>query len=128
MKNPMHMRADRLLVAHLIVSLVKQLHKSIFTDAVTNFGKEVDAVFVVCCVSIGHAENKPMTASDISHYLGIRRTTVQRKLDELMKMDIVVRHGTRYWLSPDRLKNADKYITEATKIIGHAQRHVKIAA
>lgn len=43
-------------------------------------GETIAETLIVAAIVVGQAEGKPMTASDISHYIGLPRPTVIRKL------------------------------------------------
>ena len=53
------------------------------------FGEYAQEVLIGCAVIIGQSEGRPMSASDISDYLGIPRTTVTRKLRSLSRAGAV---------------------------------------
>jgi len=46
-------------------------------------------LIVGMAIIIGHADGKPMTATDISNYIGMPRTTVLRRLNLLIANNIV---------------------------------------
>ncbi len=57
---------------------------------------------VLCQVLIGHVENRPMTKSDLARFLEMSRRTVGRRLQALIKLGILERHGQTYWLVKTR--------------------------
>jgi hypothetical protein len=121
---PIPRRAERLAIARLLVALAKELHSDVLgkAGAKPNFGSEIDAVFVAACVVIGHLEERPMTVTNVSDYLGARRTTVQRKLDFLVERGVIVRKARRYWLSPERVQSDLTFIDTAKRLVGFAHR------
>lgn len=98
-------RKERLRVYRLTLELTKIMHYSIYDGM--NFGATVDGLFVGCCVGIGHAESRPMTATKIAHYLNMSRTTVLRKLDELIELGAIERIGHYYVVSERRMGRVD---------------------
>lgn len=49
-------------------------------------GDNADHILIGAALMVGEAENRPMSATDISEYLGIPRATVVRKLQQLHQM------------------------------------------
>jgi DNA-binding IclR family transcriptional regulator len=95
-------------------------------QAQANFGSTIDGLFVSACVVMGHAENRPMTATKIAHYLRMPRTTVLRKLDELEKLNMIERRGTVFVIPAKRgstsshVERSVKLIKRYTKILDHS--------
>lgn len=104
-------RDERLAVCRLMVSMAKTVHASIY-GANANFGANIDGVFIACAVLIGHAEQRPMTTNKLALFLGMKRQTVQRKLDVLVEMDVLARKGRLYYVSRNRLQN-DGHVLDA---------------
>lgn len=96
-------RALRLKICRMVIDVLKAIHADLF-GAESNFGAELDTIMVGCAVLVGHAENRPMTARKLAHYLGMPRTTVQRKLDRLHELDAVFSIEGRYFITASRLK------------------------
>jgi len=121
----LHGHHNRLHVARLLVELGKLLQESVYGSQ-ANFGSTIDGLFVSACVLIGHAENRPMSASKIAHYLRMPRTTVLRKLDELEKLNMIERRGTVFVIpakrssSSDHIERSVKLIKRYAKILDHA--------
>lgn len=123
-------RDDRLRISRLTLDLVRAMHSSLY-DGRAHLGTKVDTLFVACCVGIGHAENRPMTAAKISHFLDMPRTTVLRKLDELMDIGAVERSGNNYYIAParqdvvDHIGRANVAIVSTAKEIMAAEQAIK---
>jgi CRP-like cAMP-binding protein len=115
-------RAERLVISRLLIELARVFHKRTFvgSHAGKPFGSEIDIVFVAACVAIGDFENRPMSASDVSHYIDMARATVQRKLDELVGRDILVRESSKYRLSPYAVVNGEAFVALANRVIRKA--------
>ncbi|MET4238559.1 hypothetical protein [Bradyrhizobium sp. RT10b] len=80
----------------------------------------VMGMFVSFCVFIGHAEGRPMNATKIALYLNMPRTTVLRKLKELLAAKIVVQRGNFYLMAVSRQKppaSIDKLTALAKKLL-----------
>jgi CRP-like cAMP-binding protein len=114
-------RAERLAIARLLVQLAKGSHAAAFVGTGKPFGAEIDVVFVTACVAIGDFEGRPMNTSDISTYIDMPRATVQRKLAELTKRDIITRKGNKYTLSQRLIEGADRFVDAANNMIAKAQ-------
>jgi hypothetical protein len=113
-------REERLRICRLMVGLAKEVNTDIF-GAESNFGMELDTVFIACVVMIGHAEGRPMTANKIALYLGMPRTTVLRKLAKLLRLNIVLRSGAKYFVSPARLAGDHHLVEKLGRMISSAK-------
>lgn len=82
------------------------------------FAGGVLGMFVMSCVFVGHAEGKPMNATKIAHYLNAPRTTVLRKLKELLDAGVLVQRGTYYFLAP----GSEKPRASVAKVTALAKR------
>lgn len=77
---PLHYRGA---VSRQIVRILRELGSLQF--GTHNLGETVDESLISAAIVIGMAEGKPMTATDISHFLGYPRPTVIRKLERIAK-------------------------------------------
>src|SRR6266436_2106994 len=50
-----------------------------------DYGRNLESLYILLVVFIGHAEKRPMTAARISRFLGLPRSTVVRKLAQLIQ-------------------------------------------
>ena len=118
---PIMHRSERLALAKAYIALTR-----VMVDAVFG-GKPVDysLLLIGSAVIVGHAENRPMNATKISHYVGLPRSTVIRKLNEFSRTGVVARHGNVYLLSEERAQNQTKYVTEAMRIFYIAEKSLK---
>jgi hypothetical protein len=114
-------RKERLVVARLFFELGRVFHEAIYGDS-KPFGASIDGIMVCCCVAIGHAEGRVMNATKISHYLDMPRTTVLRKLEELMDVGILERTGSYYHISPGRYADTIQYLERSEHIIAAASK------
>jgi DNA-binding IclR family transcriptional regulator len=78
-------------------------------------------LLVACAVVVGHAERRPMNATKISLYVDLPRTTVLRKLEQLIEHGVVVKHGLNYCIAPERAaRSSPNYIQRQTRILKSA--------
>lgn len=95
-------------------------------------GKSIDmsATAVCLAVCLGHLQQRPMTAQDISNQLRVPRSTVQRKIDMLVKIGTIRpwteaerRHSRRrcYYLNED-VANSEAAIASVSGILGRIMR------
>jgi predicted transcriptional regulator len=117
-------RFERLALAKAYIELTRVMVDSVF-------GKDPadhSLLLIGSAIMVGHAENKPMNATKISHYVGLPRSTVIRKLNEFTRIGVVVRHGNFYLLSEERARNRTKYVTEAMRIFNAAEKSLKASS
>jgi predicted transcriptional regulator len=118
---PILHRSERLALAKAYIALTRVMVDSVFGK------KPVDhsLLLIGSAIMVGHAENRPMNATKISHYVGLPRSTVIRKLNEFSRTGVVARYGNVYLLSEERARNQTKYVTEAMRIFGVAEKSLK---
>lgn len=112
-------RDERLRICRLMIAMAKMINADIFGPG-SNFGAELDTIYIACAVLVGHAERRPMTANKIALFLGMPRTTVLRKLRRLLKLDIVVEKERKYFVSPQRLANDEQVVAKLSAAIAKA--------
>ena len=118
---PIMHRSERLVLAKAYIALTRVMVDSVFgTQPVDH-----SLLLIGSAIMVGHAENRPMNATKISHYVGLPRSTVIRKLNEFTKTGVVARHGNVYLLSEERAKNRTKYVTEAMRIFTAAEQSLR---
>ena len=118
---PIMHRMERLALAKTYISLTRMMVDSVF-------GKEPadhSLLLIGSAIMVGHAENRPMNAKKISHYVDLPRSTVIRKLNEFTRSGVVARHGNVYLLSEERAHNQTRYATEAMRVFHAAERSLK---
>jgi predicted transcriptional regulator len=82
-------------------------------------------LLIGAAIMVGHAENKPMNATKIAHYVGLPRSTIVRKLKEFLDSGVITREGNAYLLSEARAQNQTKYVAEAIRIFRAAEKGLK---
>jgi CRP-like cAMP-binding protein len=120
-KYPLKHRDERRAVAQLFIELTRAMRRSINETG----NVDGDLLLVAAAVMVGHAEDRPMTAAKIAHYVELPRTTVLRKLDELAARDLLERVGTAYVLSKPRAANATVFIEAYVRLIGVADKSLR---
>jgi hypothetical protein len=86
---------ERMVISKLLLGLWRELIRHL-PEWYETAGAE--AYLISSCVVIGHAEKRPMTASNIASYSDLPRTTVLRKLNLMMMAGIIERKGHQYCL------------------------------
>jgi len=121
---PIMHRFERLALAKAYIELTRVMVDSVFGEDPADHS----LLLIGSAIMVGHAENKPMNATKISHYVGLPRSTVIRKLNEFTRIGVVVRHGNFYLLSEERARNRTKYVTEAMRIFNAAEKSLKASS
>jgi predicted transcriptional regulator len=114
-------RSERLALASAYIALTRVMVDSVFGKKPADHS----LLLIGSAIMVGHAENRPMNATKISHYVGLPRSTVVRKLNEFARTGVVARHGNVYLLSEERARNQTKYVTQAMRIFRTAEKGLK---
>ena len=115
---PIRHRSERLALAKAYIALTRVMVDSVFGKKPADHS----LLLIGSAIMVGHAENRPMNATKILHYVGLPRSTVTRKLNEFTRSGVVARHGNVYLLSEERASNQTKYITQAMRIFRTAEK------
>jgi predicted transcriptional regulator len=99
-----HLRVERLAICQMLVDMMLELRESIFGVAQLGRGDDDTTVMVFCAVAIGHAEGRPMNATKLAMFTHTSRTTVLRKLDRLIGLNLVTKRDRVYLVSPHRAR------------------------
>ena len=114
-------RSERLALAKAYIALTRVMVDSVFGKKPADHS----LLLVGSAIMVGHAENKPMSATKIAQYIGLPRSTVIRKLDRFVKAGVIARHGNVYLMSKERAHNQTKYVTDAMRIFRTAEKGLK---
>jgi predicted transcriptional regulator len=114
-------RLERLALARAYVSLTRVMADSVFGKKPADHS----LLLIGSAIMVGHAENKPMSATKIAQYVGLPRSTVIRKLNQSLKAGVIARHGNVYLMSEQRAQNQTKYVAEAMHIFRIAEKGLK---
>src|SRR3569833_117560 len=109
---PIMHRLERLALARAYVALTRVMVDSVFGEKPADHS----LLLIGSAIMVGHAENKPMSATKIAQYIGLPRSTVIRKLNEFQGAGVISRHGNVYLLSKQRAQNQSRYVSEAMRI------------
>jgi predicted transcriptional regulator len=114
-------RLERLALAKAYIALTRVMVDSVFGKKPADHS----LLLIGSAIMVGHAEDKPMSATKIAQYIGLPRSTVIRKLNQFLKAGVIARHGNVYLLSIERAHNQTKYVTEAMRIFRIAEKDLK---
>jgi IclR helix-turn-helix domain len=97
--------AERHALARMFVELTLAFHATIFPLDQTPGEPDANLALVAVAVMLGHAEGRPMNASQIAAYVQMPRTSVLRRLDALLAHGLIKRIKGKYYLEPARAKD-----------------------
>ena len=109
---------ERLVIAKTFIELVGEIRSVVLPDG----SNDVGTLLVAAAVLVGHIEGRAMSASKIAHYVALPRTTVIRRLDELVRRGVIERRGRVYCLLPARNREV------LAAMVRRAMRTIKGAA
>jgi CRP-like cAMP-binding protein len=118
---PIMHRLERLALARAYIALTHVMVDSVFGEKPADHS----LLLIGSAIMVGHAENKPMSATKIAQYIGLPRSTVIRKLNEFQRAGVISRHGNVYLLSKQRAQNQSRYVSEAMRIFRTAEKGLK---
>jgi predicted transcriptional regulator len=118
---PILHRLERLALAKAYIALTRVMVDSVFGEKAADHS----VLLIGTAIMVGHAENRPLNATKIAHYIGMPRSTVIRKLNEFLRAGVIARQGNVYLLSEERAHNQTKYVTEAMRIFRTAEKSLK---
>ena len=113
---PLHRAEERALIARLVLGLIRVIHRSRFGKA-NSMVCQVETLLVSGAVLLGEIDGHPRTSSEIARIVGIPRPTAVRKLNELIRREVVQRRGKRYFMNEKDIAQKDAYIDEAIGLI-----------
>jgi hypothetical protein len=91
---------ERLELSRWYLALTRTMHELSFPGEPGGFGSNLEMMLVFMGVFIGDAEERPTTATKIANHCGLSRTTVYRRLEQLIARKKVVRDGRCYFIAP----------------------------
>ena len=114
---------QRLVIARTFLALGSEMRLNLPVDQDVTDATAGTLLLVSAAVLVGHIEGRPMSVSKLAHYVRLPRTTVLRKLELLIELGLVARHGQTYRLSDERAKTiSSEYLRRSAKIIRDAAR------
>jgi biotin operon repressor len=87
---------QRLVLCRLMIDIMRTVHGAYAPDT-ERFGARLETFFIGLCVAIGDMEDKPLSVAKISGYMGVPRTTVIRRLNQLQKWGLIYSRRRRYY-------------------------------
>lgn len=85
---------SRIVVAKLVIEILRE--QGATELGAERFGSRSDDLLLRMAILIGQAEGRPMTASNLSGYVGQARPSVVRKLNNWEAAGLIVREGLVY--------------------------------
>lgn len=95
---------ERLVIAQLVIAISRAFARSYYPG--TGLARSIELQLVAMAVFIGHAEDRPMSASAVARFVELPRPTVLRRLQALIKARYVVRKGRYYCMNVDAINGA----------------------
>lgn len=91
----LHAREKRMLIAKVVIETLRVYSRAHFKDEM--IGTHFEEILIGLAVLIGQTEGRPMSATDISAYVGIPRPTVIRHLQPAIRRKNIIskRDGRR---------------------------------
>jgi DNA-binding IclR family transcriptional regulator len=106
------MAHERLIIARMLVEIA-QSYRTI-TDL------DFRGLLVGAAVGMGHLEGRPLNASKIAHVLQLPRTTVLRKLGELIERGAVRKCGAAYCLNEAAVNSNSAHVPRVIRVVRKA--------
>ena len=88
---------QRLVLCRLMIDMMRTVHGA-YAPASEPFGTRLETFFIVLCVALGDIDGEPFSVAKIAAYMGVPRTTVIRRLDQLQQWGLIDRQGRRYFM------------------------------
>jgi hypothetical protein len=88
---------QRLVLCRLMIDIMRTVHGTYAPDS-ARFGTRLETFFIGLCVAIGDIEGKPFSVTKIAAYMGVPRTTVIRRLDQLQRWGLIGHRHRRYYI------------------------------
>jgi hypothetical protein len=88
---------ERFAIARMCIDLARITRRGFAPQE--PFGNKMETFYVGLCVLMGHIEGNPFTVSKLANYLDAPRSTMVRRLDQLIEFGVVERRGNRYFIN-----------------------------
>jgi biotin operon repressor len=79
-----------------MIDIMRTVHGA-YAPASQRFGTRLETFFIGLCVALGDMEDKPLSVAKISVYMGVPRTTVIRRINQLQKWGLIYSRRRRYY-------------------------------
>jgi DNA-binding IclR family transcriptional regulator len=87
-----------------MIDIMRAVHGAYAPDT-ERFGTRLETFFIGLCVALGDMEDKPLSVAKISVYMGVPRTTVIRRLNQLRKWGLIYSQRRRYYIREKTLNS-----------------------
>lgn len=88
---------QRLVLCRLMIDMTGTVHGA-YAPASEPFGTRLETFYIALCVALGDIDGKPFSVAKIAGYMGVPRSTVIRRLDQLQRWGLIDRQGRRYYV------------------------------
>ena len=95
---------QRLVLCRLMINIMRDLHGT-YAPASEPFGNRLETFFIGLCVALAQFEERPFSVAKIAAYMGVPRTTVIRRLDQLQSWGLIYRQGRHYYMDEKALNS-----------------------
>ena len=79
-----------------MIDIMRTVHGA-YAPNTERFGARLETFFIGLCVAMADMEDKPLSVAKISGYMGVPRTTVIRRLNQLQKWGLIYSRRRRYY-------------------------------
>lgn len=111
--------AERRALARMFIDLTLAFYATILPPDQTPSELDANLALVAVVVMLGHAEGRPMSASQVASAINVARSTVRDRLNVLTSLGLIQRMDGRYYLEPIRAQ-AVPHIDRFTLILSQA--------
>jgi DNA-binding IclR family transcriptional regulator len=87
-----------------MIDIMRTLHGAYAPDT-ERFGTRLETFFIGLCVALGDMEDKPLSVTKIAVYMGVPRTTVLRRLNQLQRWGLIKHRDRRYYIREKTLNS-----------------------
>lgn len=99
---PLAIPVERRAIARMFIDLTLAFYATIFPPDQTPSELDANLAIVAVVVMLGHAEGRPMNASQVASSINVARSTVRDRLTALTSLGLIQRIDGRYYLEPNR--------------------------
>lgn len=103
----------------MFIDLTLAFYATIFPPDQTPSELDANLAVVAVVVMLGHAEGRPMSASQVASSINVARSTVRDRLNVLTSLGLIQRMDGRYYLEPVRAQ-AVPHLDRFTLILSQA--------
>jgi biotin operon repressor len=118
---------QRLVLCRLMIDIMRTLHGT-YAPVNEPFGTRIETFFIALCVAVGDMDGKLFSVAKIAAYMGVPRTTVMRRLDQLRSWGVIDRRGRYYYLHERALNSliGMKSYQQVRRMLGKATKELSV--